>query len=96
MDAVEGIVGLPFVVLRAPNLKLKAPSITLPSPMATFALVMVTYFLFTGGLIYGAWKSIIRGGMRGWIALENCAQTSSTSRRPWDRSSTPPGACTRR
>ena len=95
MDAVEGIVGLPFVVLRAPNLKLKVPSITLPSPMATFALVMVTYFLFTGGLIYGSIGACVRLIMDVKdlvLMIDFVGQTSSMSRRRWDRRWTPPAA----
>jgi hypothetical protein len=53
MDVLQSLVGLPFVVLRPPNLKLRVPTFNLPEPMTVFAIVMVTYFLFTGGLIYG-------------------------------------------
>ena len=53
MDALKGVVGLPFAVLRAPQLKLRLPSVNLPGAMTVFAIVMFTYFIFTGGIIYG-------------------------------------------
>lgn len=61
MDLLKGVVGLPFVVLRPPNLKLRLPQIQQPSAMTVFALVMFTYFIFTGGIIYGSFIDVYGG-----------------------------------
>lgn len=53
MDALQSLVGIPFVVLRPPRVNLRLPTINAPEPMTVFSIIMVTYFLFTGGLIYG-------------------------------------------
>ena len=54
MDAIAALYGIPFGVLRAPNVKVRKPSIQRPSWKLVFGLVMVSYFLVTGGIIYGA------------------------------------------